>query len=368
VTGHDVRALRIGARRAVVDGHPICATCGVAAVPIGRDRWRHLGPAEAYPYDSRWLRPAPVDEVLAVASYRDFGEPVTEADWHEGRRRLRDYADGLAAGRPLLDLVRILTGGSVPVGEMRVPAGVARVLDLDARRRELASRYAWAVPTESALGLIGDHGPILEVGAGTGYWAALLRERGVQVWATDAAPPDRGDNAYHRTDRAWSPVERMGAVRAVRAYGGTLLMCWPPPDDDTAGYAALRAYRGDVVLYAGGDAGGPTGTARLHRELELNWTVTDEVALPSWPGIPDRLTVWRRNPRRRALRERDRCPQCSRYIRTGATGRCDRCFAAAPPALAVRSGADRVEYPQAALDAMPFALLAALRSSPHRIC
>jgi hypothetical protein len=214
----------------------------------------------------------------------------------EGRRRLRDYADALAAGRPLLDLVRILAGGSVPVGEMRVPAGIARVLDLDARRREVASRYAWAVPNEAALGLIGDHGPILEVGAGTGYWAALLRARGVEVRATDAAPPDRSDNAYHHTDRAWSRVERMSAVRAVRTYRGTLLMCWPPPEDDAAGYAALRAYRGEVLLYVGGNVNGPTGTVCLHRELELNWTVTDEVALPSWPGIPDRLTVWRRKP------------------------------------------------------------------------
>jgi hypothetical protein len=247
---------------------------------------------------------------------------VTPQD--EGRGRLGEFAEGLAARRPLLDLVRILAGGSVPVGEMRVPVAIARVLDLDRRRREVASRYAWAVPTEAALGLIGDHGPILEVGAGTGYWAGLLRARGVDVRATDAAPPDQGENPYHRTEYVWSSVERMSSVEAVRAYPRTLLMCWPPPDDDSAGYAAVRAYRGDVLLYVGGNADGPTGTIRLHRELELNWTVTDEVALPSWPGIPDRLTVWRRNPERRPLRERNRCPVCGRYAATGWTTLCNR--------------------------------------------
>ena len=47
-------------------------------------------------------------------------------------------------------------------------------------------------------------------------------------------------------------------------------------------------------------------------------------------------------------------------------GRCNRCFTANPPALAMRSGAGGVEHPQSALDAMPAALPAALRSSPNR--
>ncbi|GGM06463.1 methyltransferase domain-containing protein [Dactylosporangium sucinum] len=136
---------------------------------------------------------------------------------------------------------------------MRIAPGPARELDLPRRRRELAARLAWAIPTEAALALIGDHGPILETGAGTGYWAALLRARGVDVVATDAAPPD-----------------------------------------DDAGHAVLRAYRGDTLLYVVGDADGPAGTARLHEELARHWTAAEDLALPSWPNIPDRLTVWRR--------------------------------------------------------------------------
>jgi hypothetical protein len=95
--------------------------------------------------------------------------------------------------------------------------------------------------------------------------------------------------------------------------------------------------------------------------------VTDELALPSWPGIPDRLTVWRRSPVRRPLRSRDRCPQCARFVRTGAVGRCDRCVDARPAALTLRAGAHRIEYSSAALERMPAALRAALAASPSRI-
>lgn len=332
-------------------------------MPVGRDEWRHPEAGESYPYDSRWLRPMTPAEVLSMQTC----DGVAEQDWLESRRRLRAYLTALDAGKPLLDLVAILAGGRPGPGEMRVPPGIARVLDLDGRRRELASRYAWAVPTEAALGLAGDHGPLLEVGAGTGYWASLLRARGVDVLATDVAPPGEG-NAYHHAGPAWTRVERLAAADAVRTYPGrTLLMCWPPPDDDAAGYAALRAYTGDVLVYVGGGADGPTGTPRLHAELALNWTVTDELALPSWPGIPDRLTVRRRNPRRRPLRARNRCPQCARFMPIAAAGRCDGCFARTPPALALRAGPHRIEYPAAALNAMPPALRHALESSPNRL-
>ncbi|CAM9829753.1 unnamed protein product [Choristocarpus tenellus] len=57
----------------------------------------------------------------------------------------------------------------------------------------LSLRYAWAIPDERALRIIGHFGPIVEVGCGLGYWARLLRDRGVDVTAYDRNGGDLGD-------------------------------------------------------------------------------------------------------------------------------------------------------------------------------
>ena len=42
-----------------------------------------------------------------------------------------------------------------------------------------------------------EHSPLVEVGAGTGYWAALLRGRGARVFAYDRDPPPAPCTAYY---------------------------------------------------------------------------------------------------------------------------------------------------------------------------
>jgi hypothetical protein len=89
--------------------------------------------------------------------------------------------------------------------------------------------------------------------------------------------------------------------------------------------------------------------------------------VPTWPGLRDRLVVYRRNPVRRPLARRDRCDGCRRFLPTGAAGRCDACFARHPPAMALRVNGMRVEYPRAVVDAMPSGLRLAFERSPARI-
>jgi len=383
-----------------VDGHPICAECGAAAVPIAvpaeapveapveAPGWAHVPVGRAFPRGSAWFAPVTWPELAGLATYREFtarypwttrpelcgGAITSEADWREGARRLRDYHALLAVPRrhrvlrsrdnPYLDLVSGLAG--MPAGSAgpdlswAVPGGLGNVLNLPARRRELAALFAWAIPDEGPLALASEYAPLVECGAGTGYWAALLRARGVDVEASDLVPGRR----------TWTRVAAAHAVAAVRANPGrTLLLCWPPHDDDGASYAALRAYRGDVVLYVGGSVGEgrPTGSVRFHRELELNWGPAEQMAVPNWPGLRDRLVVYQRNPVRRPLAHRDRCDNCRRFLPTGAAGRCDACFTQHPPAMALLINGHRVEYPREVVDAMPPGLRLALARSPARI-
>lgn len=62
----------------------------------------------------------------------------------------------------------------------------------------LCLSYAFGVPTDAALDAIAARGPVVELGAGTGYWAALLRQAGCDVVAYDITPPSRDalDNRF----------------------------------------------------------------------------------------------------------------------------------------------------------------------------
>jgi hypothetical protein len=250
-----------------------------------------------------------------------------------------------------------------------LPYGLAQLLNLAERRRELARLFAWAIPTEEALEALSEHAPLLDAGAGMGYWAALLRSRGVEVFAYDLVPPGSGaTNEFHPTVRApWTDVRQGSAVSAVRRHPGrTLVLCWPPYDDDAASYAPLRAYDGDVVVYIG-EPGGASGSIRFHRELELNWTTVGEIDLPHWPRLNDRVHVYRRNAVRRPHLRRDRCDECRRFMPTGSLGRCDSCFRRRPSALALRVGRHRTEYTEEMLARLPSALRSALEASATRI-
>jgi hypothetical protein len=341
----------------LVDGHAICAECGGAVEPVAGGEWRH----------GRTRRPP----LKLTQSYEQFTRrfswiSVSEGEWRDAARSLDGYQknlksfarrERLAAGEnPYLELFRWLM--------MSRPSPL---LDLAERRRELASLFSWAIPTDAALELLAKYAPLVECGAGMGYWLALLRTRGVDAVGYDARRPGRS-NAYHRgVRRPWTQIERRTSVAAARSHRErSLLLCWPPYDDDAASYDALRAYRGDVVIHIG-ERGGATGSVRFHRELALNWTLVEELELPHWPRLEDRVMVYRRNAQRKAHVERDRCFECKRYIPTGAIGRCDACFRLRPPALALKVGPHRVEYPQSVVDAMPPALRKAFESSPALI-
>src|SRR4051794_21992422 len=68
----------------------------------------------------------------------------------------------------------------------RTPA--AALPGLPAIRKQLIWAFAWAVPSDEAIEEIARHGPIVEIGAGTGYWAWLLAQAGADVLAYDRAP------------------------------------------------------------------------------------------------------------------------------------------------------------------------------------
>jgi hypothetical protein len=181
-------------------------------------------------------------------------------------------------------------------------------------RDRLTSRYAWAIPDIDALDELSAHAPLIEIGAGTGYWAWLLRQRGVDILAYDIEPPTSPEhsNGYHgaclpgyrRVDvvgTTWTEVLPGGPEQAGLHPQRTLFLCWPPYARPMA-TECLRAYQdagGKTLVYVGEDAGGCTGDEAFHELLHKDWRPVEEMRIPQWDGIHDALWVYQRRGRRR---------------------------------------------------------------------
>jgi hypothetical protein len=166
-------------------------------------------------------------------------------------------------------------------------------------RDRLVAQYSWAIPNDEALDVLTTLAPLIEIGAGTGYWAHLLRQRGVDILAFDVRPPvsTRHGNAWHRnhlaTGTCWTEV-RHGTPALLRDdthADRTLFLCWPPPGPMAA--RALRWYGGDTVALIGC---GPdeTGDQELYARLNRAWHCVARVSIPRWPTVPDELVIWKR--------------------------------------------------------------------------
>jgi SAM-dependent methyltransferase len=157
-------------------------------------------------------------------------------------------------------------------------------------REVLAQVFAFAIPSEQALSTIAAYGPVLEVGAGTGYWAALLKARGVDVIAVDIQPVESRDVSV-LYKRSFTTVLQADE-RVVRQYPErTLLLSWPP-DRNPMPFAALDSYRGKHVIFIGESEFGCTADAPFHRLLEREWQLIDSVDIPRWNEANDWLQVY----------------------------------------------------------------------------
>jgi hypothetical protein len=181
-------------------------------------------------------------------------------------------------------------------------------------------RYGFAVPTTAALAMIEKYSPsgTVEVGAGTGYWAAQLAARGVDVVAYDLHPPPAPASRWFAGSTPWFPVRQADEHIVSDHVGRSLLLVWPTRDEMWAA-DAIRLYHGgggECLLYVGEPPGGRTGDAVFHAltgategciactygvvdsactcDLRPLWRCVDVLGLPAWQASDVRLHVLRR--------------------------------------------------------------------------
>ncbi|CEG43654.1 uncharacterized protein PHALS_13952 [Plasmopara halstedii] len=157
--------------------------------------------------------------------------------------------------------------------------------------------YSYATPNQEALEVMAKYAPIVEIGAGTGYWCSLLQRAGVDVVAFDNIPPSgesTQENAYHGHVPPFCSVQCGGPeiLSQQDIRNRSLFLCYPPPGD-TMAVRSIQLFQGDVVLHVG-EWQGDTGDSRFENELQRRFVLEQEILLPNWGNSAYGLTVWRR--------------------------------------------------------------------------
>lgn len=175
-------------------------------------------------------------------------------------------------------------------------AGYGRTELRDVTRGGLAKQYAWSIITPGDVTWISEQlagRPVVEVGAGSGYWAWQLEQAGIDVAAYDPHPVSP-DNHFCAGGPYTSVLPGGPEVVLTQHPDRVLLMVWPPYEGEHAA-EALRLYCGDLLLYAGEGWGGCTADEGFYELLEAEW---DETAVApqhvTWSGIHCTLRAYRR--------------------------------------------------------------------------
>lgn len=178
-------------------------------------------------------------------------------------------------------------------------------------RFDLCSAFAWAVPDQNAIDQIvkfAQNETIIEIGAGRGYWASLIKNAGGNVECWDdysrGYSPDSQtlkmiemsrQHGYELPD-FFHPVQK-GSYEVLQNYPtgkGVLFLCWPEYDTSQA-HDALKNFRGDKVIFVGEGWGGCTGDEEFFNLLGEEWDERDPwIEIPQYNGIHDYMSLYTR--------------------------------------------------------------------------
>ncbi len=158
------------------------------------------------------------------------------------------------------------------------------------KRLEFINKYSYAIPNAEAIRTIANYSPLIEIGAGHGYWAYLLEEAGADIIAFDdyswfGKTVLDGEKFYINVEKANHKI--------VKGYPErNLLLCWPPPFNDMA-YKCVKAFKGQYLIYIGEDYKGCTANDKFHEYVYEHFKTAGQLEIPTWPDFYDKLFIYK---------------------------------------------------------------------------
>ncbi len=207
------------------------------------------------PRDGRGWHKEPVRHGLAAKGIR------TSRKWEKGDRNtkidIRHFIESYYGGDLRAEDVRVII-----LNESTLPLGG---IDLLTHRHGIFQFWNKEYAKELATHIKRHQmEPVLEIAAGDGVLSMMLRERGVDIVATDIKGRKR--EAFRIVERA--PVETAEAFEAIRKYRPkTVIISWIPASSDLD-RKLLQESGVQNILIIGEHFGGATGSIESDEEAE----------------------------------------------------------------------------------------------------
>jgi hypothetical protein len=202
----------------------------------------------------------------------------------------------------------------------------------------LVNRYSWATPNETAIRILKEFSPLVEIGCGSNaYWCHVLQQQGIDIMGYDVNSESGGKihaDASSKTkqkkkkssNNTTSSFLRQGGPEVLASKelaNRTLFLCYPDEDDveeededddddvdgmgvRSMGAQCLEYFQGTHVIHVGelvteanlsmdqapwGRSSAPEFQERLLSEYHCLL----KVELPNWLHVRDTISVWKRS-------------------------------------------------------------------------
>ena len=154
-------------------------------------------------------------------------------------------------------------------------------------RMEFIKAFGFPIPCSELIEAIKAEGPLVELGAGSGYLAALVCRCGGCV-----IPTDSYKGGYFFEVSFYGKVRRLAASTAFREFPNMpILISWPSFGAKWPSRVANMLKPGCRLLYIGED-NGCTACYSFEDILRKKFKEIKQVSIPNWEGIHDHLRIF----------------------------------------------------------------------------
>jgi hypothetical protein len=165
---------------------------------------------------------------------------------------------------------------------------------------KLREKFCYSIFSPAMLNFLKEYSPLVELGAGNGYNAWLLRQMNVDIEAIEAFPVEEGKNWFFGTNAlgmplnkgiSWTTVTKGYAKDLANHSDRTLLISWPPIN--TMAAEALEHYKGSNIILVENRKN--CGTNSFYKSLSKNWHLIYSTETDGWSGFQvEWLELYRR--------------------------------------------------------------------------